>query len=85
MKKRVLSDKELADLLKVPTTVAQAHAILERNIRLLDALENGRDYDGKIGCPHCNWVSNWDVQLVRGINIQRERTTKSVLMQNLVA
>jgi hypothetical protein len=51
--KRALSKEELAGLLCVPTTVAQAKLILKRNMGMLRALETGREYHGKVGCPHC--------------------------------
>lgn len=50
---KVLSDEELAGLLLVPTTVAEAKQIKRRNKPLLDALRKGVGYKGRIGCPHC--------------------------------
>jgi len=69
---RVLTDKELAFLLLIPTTVEQAQQILVRNWSMLEevykALED-EDYKSGLvlGCPHCGWCNTcaWMVAWVR--------------------
>jgi hypothetical protein len=52
----VLTQQELAGLLKVPTAVAQAKQIRKRNIALLRAIKRGVAWRGEVGCPHCQVV-----------------------------
>lgn len=49
----VLTKHELAALLEVRTTHAQARQILARNKALLALVEAGKDGVVYIGCPHC--------------------------------
>lgn len=54
--KRVLTPEELERLLAIPTKVAEAKRIGWRYLGLLRAIE--RDdwmYDGRHGCPHCEY------------------------------
>lgn len=50
-----LYKEELDILLKVPTTVEQATRIILRNQPLIDAVNAGTTYHGKVGCPHCHY------------------------------
>ena len=54
----VLTVGECDILTQVKTTDDEARAILERNLPLLEALENEDAYSGTVGCPHCIAVSS---------------------------
>lgn len=53
MAKKVLTEAELACLLEVPTTVADAEMILKRNQRMLRLLKARQAGRVEYGCPHC--------------------------------
>lgn len=51
--KKVLNERELARLLKVPTSTRQARQIINRNKAALELLKNGRSGRINVRCPHC--------------------------------
>ena len=52
-KLKYLRPKELREILRLPTTVAEAKTIKRRYNALAEAILNGRSHMGKIGCAHC--------------------------------